>query len=87
MFDFKPFTFYFNMAEKEDKLDISISTIITAMVSLVIIGYVAVPVVSDVIGSMTGDLAKYGNLMSITLVLMIVAVIVLVVRGYNSRGR
>lgn len=87
MFDFKPFTFYFNMAEKEDKLDISISTIITAMVSLVIIGYVAVPVVSDVIGSMKGDLAKYGNLMSITLVLMIVAVIVLVVRGYNSRGR
>lgn len=75
------------MAEKEDRLDISISTIITAMVSLVIIGYVAVPVVSDVIKSMTGDLAKYGDLMSITLVLMIVAVIVLVVRGYNSRGR
>lgn len=75
------------MAEKEDKLDISISTIITAMVSLVIIGYVAVPVVSDVISSMTGDMAKYGDLMSITLVLMIVAVIVLVVRGYNARGR
>lgn len=75
------------MAAKEDRLDISVTTIITAMVSMIILGYVAIPVISDVIGSLTGDYAKYGDLMSLVLVLMIIGVIVLVIRGYNSRGR
>lgn len=76
------------MAEKEDKLDSSIGTILTAMVSVIVLAYVAIPIISDAINSLTGDNAStYGDLLSVTVIIMIVGIIIFVIRGYNNHGR
>ena len=76
------------MAEKEDKLDSSIGTILTAMVSIIVLAYVAIPIISDAIGSLTGEkAATYGSLLSVVVIIMIVGIIIFVIRGYNNHGR
>lgn len=76
------------MAEKEDKLDLSIGTILTAMVSIIVLAYVAIPVITDAIDSLTGTKAStYGDLLSVVVIIMIVGIIIFVIRGYNNHGR
>lgn len=76
------------MAEKEDKLDSSIGTILTAMVSIIVLAYVAIPIITDAIGSLTGEnAATYGSLLSVVVIIMIVGIIIFVIRGYNNHGR
>lgn len=76
------------MAEKEDKLDTSIGTILTAMVSIIVLAYVAIPIITDAIDSLTGAKAStYGSLLQVVVIIMIVGIIIFVIRGYNNHGR
>lgn len=76
------------MAEaKEDRLDNAIMVILTTVVSSILVAYLAIPVISDAIASLTGDAAKYADLFSLVIVIMIVAMIILIVRGFNRGGR
>lgn len=76
------------MAEKEDKLDLSIGTILTAMVSIIVLAYVAIPIITDAIDSLTGTKAStYGDLLEVVVIIMIVGIIIFVIRGYNNHGR
>lgn len=71
------------MAEKEDRLDIAIGTVLTAVVTLIMIAYFAIPVVQGAIESLTGSSAQYGPMIGLSLTMMIFATIILIVRGFN----
>lgn len=71
------------MVKQEDRLDIAIGTILTAVVSLIMIAYFAIPIVQSAINSLTGDSAQYGTMIGFTLTMMIFATIILIVRGFN----
>lgn len=75
------------MAKTEDRLDIAISVIITAIVAATMIAYLAIPIITTAINSLTGDAAQYGEMLGFVLTMMIFALIILVVRGFNSRAR
>lgn len=73
--------------QKEDRLDNAIMVILTTIVCAILVAYLAIPVISDAIASLTGDAAQYADLFSIVIVVMIVSMIILIVRGFNRGGR
>lgn len=73
----------FIMAEKEDRLDIAIGTVLTAVVTLIMICYFAIPVVQGAIDSLTGSATSYGPMIGLALTMMIFATVILIVRGFN----
>ena len=73
--------------QKEDRLDNAIMVILTTVVSAILVAYLAIPVISDAIASLTGDAAQYADLFSLVIVIMIVSMIILIVRGFNRGGR
>lgn len=76
------------MAEqKEDRLDNAIMTILTAVVASILVAYLAIPVITSAIESLSGDAAQYADLLSLVITIMIVAMIILIVRGFNRGGR
>lgn len=76
------------MAEaKEDRLDNAIMTILVAVVSAILVAYLAIPVITQAISSLTGASAQYADLFSLVITVMIVAMIILIVRGFNRGGR
>ena len=76
------------MAEaKEDRLDNAIMTILVAVVSAILVAYLAIPVITKAISSLTGASAQYADLFSLVITVMIVAMIILIVRGFNRGGR
>ena len=80
------------MAEKQqpDKIDASLMTIVSAVLSVVLICSFAIPVitVSAGLGALSsGNLAKYGGLIELIVIVLIFGLIIPIVRGYNSNKR
>lgn len=69
---------------KEDRLDNAIMVILTAVISLLMIAYMAIPVITNAVGSLTGDGEQFGPIILFTLTMMIFATIILIVRGFNG---
>lgn len=74
---------YINMA-KEDRLDNAIMVILTAVISLLMIAYMAIPVITEAVSSLTGAGEQFGPIILFTLTMMIFATIILIVRGFNG---
>lgn len=80
------------MAEKQqpDKIDASLMTIVSAVLSVVLICSFAIPVItgSAGLGALTNaNLAKYGGLIELIVIVLIFGLIIPIVRGYNSNKR
>ena len=80
------------MAEKQqpDKIDASLMTIVSAVLSVVLICSFAIPVItgSAGLGALSEDnLKQYGGLISIIVIVLIFGLIIPIVRGYNSNRR
>ncbi len=71
------------MAEKEDRLDVAIGTVLTAVVTLIMIAYFAIPVVQGAIDSLTCSTSQYGPMIGLCVTMMIFATVILIVRGFN----
>lgn len=74
------------MAQKEDRLTSALMTIMTAVISMLVIAYFAIPVIVSAADGL-GVGSEYAPMIKLVLTLMIFAVIVLVVRGFNSSAR
>ncbi len=68
----------------EDRLDNTVSVIITAVVAALLIAYIAIPIISNAI---VGLDSQYRDLFTAAIVIMIFSIVILVVRGFNSAGR
>lgn len=80
------------MAEKQqpDKIDASLMTIVAAVLSVVLICSFAIPVItgSAGLGALSNaNLAKYGGLIELIIIVLIFGLIIPIVRGYNSSKR
>lgn len=80
------------MAEKQqpDKIDASLMTIVSAVLSVVLICSFAIPVItgSAGLGALSNsNLAKYGGLIELIVIVLIFGLIIPIVRGYNSNKR
>ena len=79
------------MAEdgRQDRMDITIGVILTATVAMIILCYVAIPVISDAIGSLstTGPLGDLTGILSAVVIMIAVGIIITVIRGFNERAR
>lgn len=71
----------------EDRLDTSLGVILTATISMLVLCYMAIPTVMNAIGSLKGDATQFAPLLTFVLTIMVICIIVLVVRGFNSRAR
>jgi hypothetical protein len=70
---------------KEDRLDNAIMVILTAVISLLMIAYMAIPVITEAVSSLTGGSGEqFGPIILFTLTMMIFATIILIVRGFNG---
>ena len=74
---------YISMA-KEDRLDNAIMVILTAVISLLMIAYMAIPVIVSAVDGLTGSGEQFGPIILFTLTMMIFATIILIVRGFNG---
>lgn len=72
----------------DDRVDGLITTIVGAVLGLILICSFAIPTVTDQIGNLTADQAdQYGSLLGLVLIFMIIGLILYVIRRYNSAGR
>ena len=69
---------------KEDRLDNATMVILTAVISLLMIAYMAIPVITEAVSSLTGAGEQFGPIILFTLTMMIFATIILIVRGFNG---
>lgn len=77
-------------SEDEDKITLSLNTIIAAVLSVVLICSFAIPVImGDAgIGGLSEALrGKFGGLIEVIVIVLIIGLIIPIVRGYNSKSR
>ena len=81
------------MADKksgEDRIDSTMITIISAVIGVIMICSFAIPVItgSAGLGALTdSQLDKYGGLVGVIVIVLIIGLIIPIVRGYNSGKR
>lgn len=76
--------------DSEDKIDASLFTIMGAVLSVVMICSFAIPVILGPagLGALSeGALSKYGGLIEVVVIVLIIGLIIPIVRGYNSTKR
>lgn len=72
----------------EDRLDNSLGVILAATVSVLVLCYMAIPTITQAIASLTGTAGEqYGALLGLVVTLMIIGLIIVILRGYNSKSR
>lgn len=76
--------------ESEDKITTSLNTIMAAVLSVVLICSFAIPVImgSAGVGGLTEAWnSKFGGLIEVVVIVLIIGLIIPIVRGYNSNKR
>lgn len=72
----------------EDRLDNSLGVILAATVSVLVLCYMAIPTITTAIASLSESAGeKYGALLGLVVTLMIIGLIIVILRGYNSKSR
>lgn len=71
----------------EDRLDKSLGVVLTATVTVIVLCYMAIPTIMDAIGSLKEDSAQFAPLITLTVTMMIIGLIIVILRGYNSKTR
>lgn len=77
-------------SESDDKITSSLNTIMAAVLSVVLICSFAIPVImgSAGVGGLSSDwYDKYGGLIEVVVIVLIIGLIIPIVRGYNSGKR
>lgn len=78
------------MAEKGDRLDHILMTIMSATIGVIMLCSFAIPTItgSAGIGALVGDNAtKYGPLLGVVVIILIIGLIIPIIRGYNAKQR
>lgn len=83
--------------ESKDRMDITIGVILTATVAMVMLCYVAIPVVAGAINSVktgmignvsiTSIIGDVSGILTVVVIMIAIGIIISVVRGFNERAR
>ena len=72
----------------EDRIDSTIATIISVVLGIVMLCSFAIPTVTGQLDLLTTEeAAKYGSLIGVVVICMIIGLILVVTRGYNQKQR
>lgn len=72
----------------EDRITSTLMTIVSVVLGICIICSFAIPTVTAQIGMLSdAENAKYGALIGVTVICMIMGLILVVIRGYNHKER
>lgn len=72
----------------DDKIDTMMVTIVAAVLGVIMLCSFALPTIQTQIGTLTGDVAtKYGSIVGLVSLFLIIGLILFTVRRFNNAGR
>lgn len=78
--------------ESKDRMDVTIGVILTATVAMIMLCYVAIPIIADAIGAVktqaiTANIGDLSGILTAVVIMIAVGIIITVIRGFNERTR
>lgn len=75
------------MAEKPDRIDTIVNATTAAVIGVILLCSFAIPTIVQQVGGMTGDSAKYGDLVLTVIIFLVIGLIISLIRFFNRGER